>query len=919
MSFGLDQYTAKQMAALQATSLAKAGNRSAPGGTSVPYFGGMQSSAHPRPDAPQDPRHSLGALSDFQQPGHHPNPNNMQASNAAMQHMLQMQKKRQWLQGLANVMNQRNAPLPPPLTGVPYPATFDPTHSLWKNLDIVDIGVVRLASKEVDLYKLWAVVLQAGGGSKLTQQNMWSAVLPYFDLPEQFPVPQSNGQQSVAIVLSNYYVTILGPFEEAYRRNIMREQQQRGLMHSRMPSGGQQHAPGSSQVRPGAPNMPPQMASISGLAGNSMNSNLMGLNQASSSQAVDSSVQSASGGQFSTPAIPPTPRLPSHPPSTGLSGAAASLGLPSADSLMSNPAIPQHGSQSNVSFSNGLDVATSALEHGIDRKRKMRESEEADAKRQKTEGPEAGPSVGLERGSAPPIPALSSHVAPTAPPTTTRVPRQPQRRKIEYVPLAREIETAGGRDLDMIQHEYVRASHRPLKDFNEWGQVDIEALTMSLRSRISTELSYALTTFTMLTLMRSSQKDGFPVSHTPDLFEEVLDLLEDVAFDGADDEDDVLDGPAPSSIRTHRELVNMLFEDSTRPFAGLDPRQGMKDPNIGLRQRPGDIVLSVVNILRNLSMTPENQDFLAKHDRLLTIVFRLCNLAPSKPDVLPTAASPALTLSDLITVRKDVVYTLMNIAGFVDLSKTSSHRPQVLRNVRRAFELLSSYLSDQIEAVSPFACMLQSGIPPAMHQPKPPSLADNALEAFTRLIQPDDNRHVLAQSVPSEWLWTLMEALVHRLPVSDSDFQVVMRDVWLSYIEKLVMAIYCIAFLAPPQLKKRIKTDRTLGFTKIMLRLVKKFTIYSPPDVRVYFVISVRRAIESMKLIDDAEDSFDTSQSAMPSLSFGMGYGEHGESRVEKGMGLLSGYQEEITWGLMMQRDVDETMFSELESLVRVG
>lgn len=50
MPFNLDPYAAKQMALLQATSLAKAGNRSAPGGTSASYFGGMSLNNSNRPD-----------------------------------------------------------------------------------------------------------------------------------------------------------------------------------------------------------------------------------------------------------------------------------------------------------------------------------------------------------------------------------------------------------------------------------------------------------------------------------------------------------------------------------------------------------------------------------------------------------------------------------------------------------------------------------------------------------------------------------------------------------------------------------------------------------------------------------------------------------------------------------------------------
>ena len=89
----------------------------------------------------------------------------------------------------------------------------------------------------------------------------------------------------------------------------------------------------------------------------------------------------------------------------------------------------------------------------------------------------------------------------------------------------------------------------------------------------------------------------------------------------------------------------------------------------------------------------------------------------------------------------------------------------------------------------------------------------------------------------------------------------------------------------------------------------------------MYFIISVRRAVEAMRLIDDAVDSFDIGQTPSgTTLMFGMGYGEHGESRPQRGMGILSGYQDEITWALMLQREVvaDEMMFSELESLTRV-
>lgn len=63
-------------------------------------------------------------------------------------------------------MASRNTPLPPQLTGVPLPANFDPAQMPWKTLEVspTDLGVIRLGGKDVDLYRLWILVTNAGGG-----------------------------------------------------------------------------------------------------------------------------------------------------------------------------------------------------------------------------------------------------------------------------------------------------------------------------------------------------------------------------------------------------------------------------------------------------------------------------------------------------------------------------------------------------------------------------------------------------------------------------------------------------------------------------------------------------------------------------------------------------------------------------------
>ncbi|OCH96516.1 hypothetical protein OBBRIDRAFT_765320 [Obba rivulosa] len=919
------------MAMLQAASIAKAANRSAPGGTSVPYFGGLstaQPAAPPRHDPPQDvSAHAPSGLPDFQIPNHQQNPNAAAASSPVMlqqqqQQQQHQQRKRSFLNGLSNLMTHRNMPLPPALTGVPFPSGYDPNNSPWKNLEVspLDIGIIRLAGKDIDLYRLWGMVQQAGGSQKITQSNMWHNLLPHLDLPEQLPNPHPNGQHSTAAVLAQYYKVLIGPFEEAYRKNY----DPRATMAGRPPSGpqgmpmaGSPQRPGSMSGMPGA--FPPNGA-IPGPMGSTPS--MMGMGP-TPSQSLDPLAASASGS-FTTPNLSHTPQIPQHAMGNGshiTPDARQGMQSTLSESLLGGPSISRSQSVGGYPFPPAAsDASLDGDQDSESRKRKMRVSEEQDSKRarQKTggsDGSDGHMSIGLDRNSVPPSSASAAGSAAPA-----RTIRQPARRKIEYIPFARELDSHGGRDLDAVQKEYLRAARRPNKPLDDWGRVDIEALTMSLRSRLSTELSYALSTFTFISTMPGNHKDsGFPISQAPDLLDELLDLLEDLAFDGIDDASELEDPPGPH-IWTYRELSNLLVEEGLKPFAGLKSYQGEKDPKLGPKQRPGDIILCAVNILRNLSNFPDNHEHLAKHDRFLPIIFRLCDLAPADPKGTPRPASSVLSLADLLVLRKDTVNILINVAGFVNLSSMSGSEASTLLSVRRAFETMACFLTDPVEAVPPFQSLMLHGMPPTVQQAKPSPLADVTLEALTRLLQPDDNRQLAAKAVPQEWLWETMEALVHRLPVADNDFQVIMRESWLAYIEKLVMAIYALAFLAPPPVKRRVKTDRRLGFTKVLLRFVKKFTLHATPEMRAWFSVAVRRAIEAMKLIDDADaDSFDVSQQTSPTLTFGVGYGEHGEARMEKGMGLLSGYQEEITWGLMTHRDIDELIFQELESLVRIG
>jgi SWI/SNF chromatin-remodeling complex subunit SWI1 len=414
-------------------------------------------------------------------------------------------------------------------------------------------------------------------------------------------------------------------------------------------------------------------------------------------------------------------------------------------------------------------------------------------------------------------------------------------------------------------------------DNNEWGNVDTEVLTMSIRSRLSTELSYALTTFTLLSTMRGQTAgSGFPIFQCVDLLDEMLHLLVDQAFDGAEDLPESIGPDDDPYITTNRELVNTVYEVESQPFAVLQYRQGSKDPDLGPRQRPANVVLAIINIIRTI---PDNLEFISRHQRLVDLILCVCRVARVKGGP-PSAASSILSLGDPVTVRKDTLYTLTNIAGLIQFSSNAAPSEATLRMANRAFQLIASYLVDPTEAVSPLTCVQLAGIPLSGHL-KPPSLPDISLEVFTRLSQTDSNRKVFAKAVPQASIWRLFVSLVHRLPVVDADFQLVTRELWLSYLEKNIMAIYSLAFLAPPELKRKVKTNRSLGFTAVMLRMIQKFLMNSNQEGRMWFLVCARKAIEAMKVVDKCEDSFETPKSTLSTMAFGMGYGEVWENGAD--------------------------------------
>ncbi|KDQ30649.1 hypothetical protein PLEOSDRAFT_38448 [Pleurotus ostreatus PC15] len=915
--FNLDpSQAAKQMAALNAASHARMMNgRSSVPSASLPlngtnsgaYLGGTpQVNIPAAPSMGHDPlannhsliqsQNALHMTNNHALPQATPNsagnppffdsPSAMAQSNPAARAAM-LKSRQQFLNGLASVHQKRSTPLPPQLTGVTTNPAYDPMNTQWKSLEgmISEPGVLRIVGKDIDLMRLWSMVLQLGGFGSVNGNNSWNVVLQQLGLPEFVPQPQGNSV-SVAAFLSQHYGAIMYPFEEAYNMN-MKDQQRKAQLAAR---------------QTGAPGQPGQQNH-----GMSPRPNQQNTPMAPSTPGPQP--QGSTGG--SRLQAPQTPNAP-HTPMAATQN--SNLRTPTQGTPQKFPTNSSSDSQQAPDV-NVLDGDY----QGLKRKLESGDSDNKRAKQKTGKVSEIRLGPGVDRNSVGPSGTTTTTPSQAPPmPIPPRARPQPSRRKIEYVPLAREIETSGGRDLRIIEAEYATLHHRrPWRDINDWGIVDIEGLTMSIRSRLATEMSYALTTLTFLSTMRGQAPgSGFPIYQCTDLFEELLDLMEDIGFGEA--MDGVKDELDDSSIITHRQLVNAYQEVQTEPFAVLHPKQGAKDSSLGPRPRPANLIITVMNIIRNLTTIADNLEYIARQDRLFDIMLRLCSVERSADGTL-RASSPVLSIGDVIAIRKDTLYTLETAAYVTHFPTTMPPSKPTLRMANRVFDLISSYLVDPTEAVSPLACVQVAGAP-ANVRLGPPSLPDVALEVWTRISQSDGNRQVFAHAVSQVGLWRLIESLVHRLPVVDADFQLLQRgESWLSYVEKAILGLYSLAFLSPPELKRRIKADRKLGFTGVMFRMVQKFLMVSH-EYRQLFVICLRRIIETMKIVDDGEDLFDTTKSTtVPPLSFGMGFSEAGENASDKGTGLLGGYRG-IAWDMLMVREVamDELIFNELESLARV-
>ncbi|QRV82560.1 ARID/BRIGHT DNA binding domain [Ceratobasidium sp. AG-Ba] len=543
---------------------------------------------------------------------------------------------------------------------------------------------------------------------------------------------------------------------------------------------------------------------------------------------------------------------------------------------------------------------------------------------------------------------------PTPPTPTTTGPNR--RTKIEYVPLRLDVETYGGRALDNMIASGGNLD-RPVKEISDLGLVDIFSITFSLRARTPKALSYALGT---LAVLSAHAQQTFPLARCEDLLDELVDVLESAAWEGEEwtggilgtepdtkpavkEEEEEWESEEEVPIRTHRELVRLAAE------MGLGMRvkgkawdgsevigKGVKVEEEDVKMEgdesggkvsytdfapPGiarsDVVLTIVRLLRNFSIGPENCAHMAREgSKVLDVLAGLIGFKEGKRkeivgwhwedgiEVSITPLTSALTLPQLLRVRKDILHTVANMAPHVRLSGPST--------ARNLFTLVASFILDPADTRSPV--QLYQHLPHRRFS----LTTDLALDALTKIAHSDGNRAVFQRAVPAPLLKATFGGLIKMLPFEANDMLLIARaEPWIAYCERVALSLYALACCCPGNVRRDIRTQRATGAAVLhaMCRMALHEDSSKPPGTqwvsRNPFACIVRRVIEALRIVDEPEDGAGGEVVGWPVRGV--------KVEGEKGAGWLAGVGSDDALLMMVIDGMDPVTFEDLEAITRVG
>lgn len=342
------------------------------------------------------------------------------------------------------------------------------------------------------------------------------------------------------------------------------------------------------------------------------------------------------------------------------------------------------------------------------------------------------------------------------------------------------------------------------------------------------------------------------------LFEALIDYLADRAFPISTDTspgDAKGKGKSPASRPYAPDNYEDLWVLATQCTLQLQPTRKRKHRDV---LPAPEVILSIVNILRSFSFSFDLTLLLAKHTRMLDLVLRLCDFpfggssaSALDKDGRPLRSPIPLSSSDLLTIRKDVVVMVSQIGLQIELDELPR------RCARQTFDLIFFFLSQPTDVDLPGSYggspLGRSGLRKGSYG----TFTEAALSALTQVAARDSNREVLGSLGNSAQIFEQFEALLQCLPVLDEEYEVLVENhsQTLPRLEKLALSLYHLAFLAPADVKNRIR--QRPGFTSVMVSVVARFQAQfalGHPQAAQYQVLCTR-LLETVSILSKSADA----------------------------------------------------------------
>lgn len=199
------------------------------------------------------------------------------------------------------------------------------------------------------------------------------------------------------------------------------------------------------------------------------------------------------------------------------------------------------------------------------------------------------------------------------------------------------------------------------------GTVDIHALIMSLKSGMKMEVTNALNVLTVVTSQHTMS-----LGYCEDLLDILLDYMEKDIFGECSrftvngKETTAIVSSSSKKVSEHDLTYAELFDMSLDEMKSLIPmlEETTSDLWLSLRER----CLCIFNIFRNLSFMPDNMEYLARHERFVSILGRVMDSTRNVEDEQGKDTSGreawfvGVRRMDTLDFRKSILLIFSNIA-----------------------------------------------------------------------------------------------------------------------------------------------------------------------------------------------------------------------------------------------------------------